>query len=423
MTKWLRISSALSLMACLGQGVQASLGFCVDSQPSSLALLLNYPDQLPYSSAIFLASHNSFVAKNEGYLYAQQTMSLEQQYDYGVRSFMLDLHWYSSSEAEQYVALCHGRCMAFPSGVTSLSPPTRLQDYFHRVAHLLERNSYDIITLHLESYTGEKGQSYLAEALRESGLENYLLPREIDPNDVTLTLGRMRQHNHRLVIFSDNSHELVHHVRELRETRYSLGEAPECQMRLNEGRDEKKIKNLFLFNHFYKLSTELNGKKYSDINNYQAMMDRIDLCFAQEGIYPNFITVDFVEKGDYGGARELVLKLQQDKQQECLVPQEHILNSAKASYEMGTDSKTGAGLLACGFFAFLTMHLMVINDLAMHSPLKTIFVASTITAPWIGWVSYQLGYWAEYYTHIPVGEVVQSLSVSFLTTLILSLFG
>ena len=86
----------------------------------------------------------------------------------------------------------------------------------------------------------------------------------------------------------------------------------------NEGRanfNDIRI-NLFVFNHFYTKSCSYNydyigafskvAKQDCDLTNeYKLILKRINLCL-QGGSFPNFIAVDFVERGDFGGAREVV---------------------------------------------------------------------------------------------------------------------
>ena len=149
----------------------------------------------------------------------------------------------------------------------------------------------------------------------------------------------MRQNNKRLVIFSDNGADTAPRIfplasgifsaSEYRETQYDLGEFPNCEMRVGRHPSAQAggTSRLFLINHFYKGSFATGEMTYHQINNPFAnslkgkyakqgprdIATRSEDCLIQEGIYPTFIAVDFVEEGDFGGAREQVLRLNQKR--------------------------------------------------------------------------------------------------------------
>lgn len=278
---------------------------CLES--SSQALLATYTDSRSYSSVVWLTSHNSFTSSRDGWSYAQQTMTLEEQFDYGVRAFMLDLYL-NPFENEQSIVLCHGECSARLPRITNLIPPTSLSVYLNKIHQFLQNNPNEIITLHLESYLREKGGKLLTDALEQTGLTRYLLPSTINPNDLSLTLGELRRKKHRLIIFSDNPRDKVINVGEYLETKYSLELYPNCEIR-EEGRANPGSKNLFLFNHFNTITRQTKLGAYEAINGYEQITQRINLCFSQLNRYPNFIAVDYVEFGNEGGARKVVLDL------------------------------------------------------------------------------------------------------------------
>lgn len=304
----------------------------VAQTPSVHQLLSMYQDSKIYSRVSWLTSHNAFANTEDGWTYAQQSMNISKQFNYGVRSFMVDIYWYEPGGGRPpYLALCHNTCRgaALPSigiSMMSKSPPSPVSDFFNEIKTLLLNNPRDIITLHFESYTdyprgrpGPIGWQALQPLLRSSGLDSYL--NKVDPNDLHLTLGTMRTSNERLVIFSDKLVDTfdpafptvstgIFHTTRYRETEYNLAKYPNCERRA-DSRAPGLTTNILVMNHFYSLSYAGATKEYNKINNYDELAKRINVCRAQEEIFPNFVAVDFVEEGEYGGAREIVTAINQ----------------------------------------------------------------------------------------------------------------
>ncbi len=291
--------------------------------PSAYHLMATYTDDRSYSQVTWLTTHNAFVNARDGWLYTQQTLGIKEQFDYGVRSFMIDAHPYGPGAGQPpYLALCHGWCpepgsfssFVMPQGVLVNRIPTSLGVFLRDIYDLLVSFPQEIITLHLESYTPDKPTIEtlrLSHYFTKAKLDPYLLhlaPEKVDPNDPALTLGKMREWNRRLVVFSDKKHDKVFPVNLYRETQYSLKDYKNCEMRA-EGRDTTRSKRLFVFNHFYTLSYESLPLGFDEINSFLEIKRRLELCWQQEETYPTFVTVDFVDKGDGGGAREAVLWL------------------------------------------------------------------------------------------------------------------
>jgi hypothetical protein len=297
--------------------------------PAVRNLLSTYQDSKSYKDLSWLTAHNAFSNHEDGWIYAQQAMSISHQFEYGVRSFMVDLHWYDPDgkpSATSYLALCHDRCTkSLVSGFTSLTPPTKVFDFFVQVATLLRNNPQDIITLHFESYSQSLGRPLthsgwraLQRLFKASGLIAYL--STISPNDSKLTLGYMRANNKRLVVFSDRRADTIDpsspqnstgifHTTEYMETEYNLRAFSQCEIR----KDNRALipTNLFVMNHFHRASYVGSSKDYNQMNDYSRIAARVNLCRSQNGIFPNFIPVDFVEEGRFGGAREAIVAINQ----------------------------------------------------------------------------------------------------------------
>lgn len=318
-----------------------------------------YTDDLKYDEVTYLTTHNSFTIQTEDWLYRQQSLSFDNQFKYGVWSFMLDLHWcpedmrksqtislahlrqgssntrnYSDSRNHQYLLSCRDS-RAQKSQTKHRSFESFFNDY---VKKWLDHDDKSIITLHLESYLGTDGAAQLRRVFEQVGILHYIygdLSQKSWP-----TFGEMRMTNKRLVVFSSNSGDCglgdVFSTVRYRETQYDLETAKNCERRFDD-RNRLNDTALLLLNHFYSTSFETRKLTYHQVNNPYAdrmqhkyegvkcpvLSVRTRLCVQQESIYPTFVAVDFVEEGDVGGAREWVLylnRLRQMRREEPSLP-------------------------------------------------------------------------------------------------------
>lgn len=295
-----------------------------------------YADGRRYDQVTYLTTHNAFAINKEGWRNYQQSLDFDEQFAFGVWSFMLDLHWCKDASGKFKITLAHllngsdnkydyskpANQLHLASCATSTVQRTQLE---HRTfedflsGHLkkwLDQNPDIVITLHLESYLGTDGARQLHDLFIRTGVLNYVYYKL--STDPWPTLGEMRNLNKRLVVFSSNAGDCnlreVFHTTHYRETDYNLRDFSKCELRF-DNRDTRSATSLLVMNHFYKSSHETVSHRYHQINNPYAshMTDqyvlpgendletRTELCITQEGIYPSFIAVDHVEKGDMGG--------------------------------------------------------------------------------------------------------------------------
>ncbi len=345
--------------------------------PSAHHLMATYTNERPYSQVAWLTSHNAYANARDGWFYTQQTGGIKEQFDYGVRSFMIDVHPYDPGTGESpYLALCHGECPEMgrpawfaPTGLVSKLPPTPFNVLLKDIYELLEEFPKDILTLDIESGTPDnttQAALQLGPYFTKAELDPYLLhlaPGDLNPNDSTLILGKMREWNRRLVVFSDKQHDHVFSTTLYRETQYSLGDYSGCEMREDE-RDTNRSTQLFVFNHFYTFSYESLPQGFDETNSFWDIQERLEQCQQQEGIYPTFVAVDFVEKGDYGGAREAVLWLNggagDDGGPEAA--------SIKNKLTLRPDERPDGALSAYWFWALAYMHVTALTAQMVPHP-------------------------------------------------------
>lgn len=278
-----------------------------------------YENSLLYSDSCWLTAHNAFTY--DWKIYSQQDMNLIESFEYGVRSFMLDLHHFDKINN---AALCHQSCTL--SYGQKLGEPEKAETWFKNLYDILNSNTNDIVTLHLETYIPSES---VYKILTATNLSSYLLKSK-NPNDPSLTLGQMREKDERLVVFSDYgaghadkrnftnfqdpSNKFlpgIFYTTHYKETQYDLYHYRNCEMRedFRAAHDDIYIK-LFTFNHFYAFSKQ--GWPHETTNSYENINKRVGICLAQ-GLKPNFIAVNFVELGYNGGAKQVVHDLVKGK--------------------------------------------------------------------------------------------------------------
>ncbi|MBA3751860.1 hypothetical protein H0X06_03635 [Candidatus Dependentiae bacterium] len=267
----------------------------------SLIYAETVPLQKRYNELCFLTSHNSYAAKNHGYLYAQQKYTLEEQLKKGVRGFMLDTHL----DSLQNVILCH-RSEAVTRMIRRGKAPLLLHDELKVFCDFLANNPTEIVTFFLENYVS--AASLLDNAFKLSGIGDYILtPHDWDPEKEQgwPTVAWMQQKNKRLVIFNsigrtDLAFNQWHHVAENQwGTTYSRRA---CKERRESFLCRSRTRYLYIVNYFP--SFRLNfGYSYHHINSIHLdrflknILKGLDQGYARNRL-PNFISIDFIDEGD-----------------------------------------------------------------------------------------------------------------------------
>lgn len=259
-------------------------------------LLNSYSSTRSYDDVCWLTSHNSFTYKNslfEKQFLPNQSLTIKEQLEYGVRSFMVDLHYDSSRN----IVIAHGDALLFKQ---------QLLPFLNTIKDWLDNNKDDIITIHLESYVGNYVD--IMAVINTANLQGYLFDLGLSTNNWP-TLGNMRANDKRLVIFSDNISDVgvgIMHTAKYMETQYDLASYPCCDMRIG---NRAVTAPLFVMNHFYSIMITPRAGVWSsyfsassEVNSYKRLEKRICDCINNGppfGKWPNFIAVDFA--GTLGG--------------------------------------------------------------------------------------------------------------------------
>lgn len=325
------------------------------------------PDEMSLSNVTFLGAHNSSVTKSD-WLYYQQDVELKDQFNiYGVRAFKIPIHWYNpkgsfidrvsslltTSSNTPYIALCHEPDGRSNCRVTRLqryfAPPTPALEYLIKLRKLLEAHPKEVVILMVESYLSKKSEAngmdhdktplatYTADLIEQAGLTPYLYHLgDQYKQQLWPTLGELRQLNKRLIIISNEKKDGWDNVSLYRETGFEYSRdqllQPQEEIMRGGGRDKTGKSQFFLMNHFTQWSIPNNTLEgflldllpdliphavhenfdvvnYDELNAYPSLMSRIERLKASQGLYPNIVLLDFVNKGLDGGGPRAVHEL------------------------------------------------------------------------------------------------------------------
>lgn len=328
-----------SYISCIVMYMLILPAFAADQQMQEelKELMQTYTNDKYYDCVCWLTSHNSYAHRQGGdaikksyYINPNQILNIKGQLEFGVRGFMIDLYYEldKNNDKTGQINIAHA-----PNEHSSF----RFYEqsfilFLTTIKDWLDSNPEDIITLHLESYI--KDNALIIKNVEEAGLKKYLFDL-LDNNDNWPTLGWMRENNKRLIIFSDKREDEgngIIGVSSTMETEYDIGKFSNCEKRL-DGRQRKSP--IFTFNHFYKYSVvpvfttmaevfrklEYIVDTNTDLtlvnqNQYKNLVQRIALCFFQEGQWPNFMAVDNVSSLG-GGERKIVIDI--NKNNNCCI--------------------------------------------------------------------------------------------------------
>ena len=232
-----------------------------------------------YDEVAYVTTHNAMSNSDEGWLFPNQTHGLTRQLADGVRAFMLDVH---DKGGKPY--LCHS---SFFLG----SRP--LKDGLAELTAYLKKNPREVLTIIFESYVSSKA---LEGAFKDSGLLSYAHSQR--KGKPWPTLKEMVASGRRLVVFTDRAGgELpwLHRVWDFCwETHFSARSRKDLVCRKNRGSSKN---SLFILNHFLTRPTA-STRLADEINHNPFLQKRVDECHKASRRMPNFVTVDFYERGD-----------------------------------------------------------------------------------------------------------------------------
>ncbi len=240
----------------------------------------------PYDMVVFPATHNAHSATSEGFsqFVANQAFGVAQQLEDGVRVLLLDTYYDESNPSS--IVLCHGPC-----GLGS----TPHLEVLTTIVEFLHAHPKDVITLIYEDHVAAAD---LAVDYGATGAVELVYTHQT--GDPWPTLGEMIAAGTRLVVTAEQGgpppvwHQNVWTL--AWDTPYGPQDPADLSCELNRGSPDN---DLFLVNHW--VNNDLGLPSVEDaqlVNAYDFLLARAQDCEAQWGHPPNFLAVDFYDRGD-----------------------------------------------------------------------------------------------------------------------------
>ena len=236
-----------------------------------------------YDKVAYLTSHNAFNSDEDNFLLPNQNFNITSQLNAGVRALMIDVYDVNGTPTVYH-------------GFSALGSAPFL-NYLTEIKSFLDNNPNEIVTIILECYTTA---IQIENEINLSGLNNDLYTHD---NNNWPTLQDMINTGTRFVVFSDQDDASslqgwYHYLWDYAvETHYTSNSLSDFNCDFNRG---DSTNSLFILNHFITDSTLGIGIESEAIiaNSNPFFINRALQCYQEKTKFPNFITVDFYEKGN-----------------------------------------------------------------------------------------------------------------------------
>jgi hypothetical protein len=275
----------------VGKPLRKKKGFFLGKSDPLEAWQKPYP-RLRLDQVAYLGAHNAHANVEEGFVYAQQLWSLENQLKRGVRHFLLDI-WLDKGQ----LLLCHNKCTI--SKLLKLGRKHKdLRSALVLMKNWLDKHPDEIITLELENYT-TGDQTY--EVIKSvPGLEPYIL-KHSDYEPLSYkgkwpTIQNLVNRNKRLIIFDTRDNENYAFDTNLYMIRNMYGTLNvDKAARLREVK--RPNRGLYQLNYFGTITSP--SPRYNRPEKLKELLKRVqEKGVVPSGKNPNFIALDFVDRGN-----------------------------------------------------------------------------------------------------------------------------
>lgn len=236
-----------------------------------------------FDEVVFPCTHNAFSAREYGFqkINANQQSGVARQLADGVRCMMLDV-----SDEDGTTVLCHGGC-----ALGKVEHAAVLAD----IGTFLEQNPDEVLTI---IYQDDLPVDRIVADLEAADVAKRTYAHAV--GSPWPTLASMIDADTRLFVTAEVGGPppaWFHHVWDLTwDTPYTFHSVDEFSCELNRGSVDN---DLFLVNHW--VSTVIDTPSEADAataNAYDVLYGRATQCQREAGQLPNFVAVDFYEKGD-----------------------------------------------------------------------------------------------------------------------------
>jgi len=242
-----------------------------------------------FDEVSYPTTHNAMSNFDEGWVGANQEHGITRQLEDGVRALMLDTHYnlgdLTSPDAPTDVALlCHGYCMFGWE---------RLSDGLAKIKVFLDAHPDEVVTIIFETYVTPADTKAAFDLSGASSLVATHVPGQPWP-----TLRQMIASNQRLVVMTDSGGGTYPWYLpvwdESFDNPYSAEQPSDLSCDLNRGNGANR---LFIFNNF--LTDIVGRREFADQVNFNPeLLAHAQDCQDVRGHLPNFVTVDFYDRGD-----------------------------------------------------------------------------------------------------------------------------
>ncbi|KAJ3212128.1 hypothetical protein HDU83_005756 [Entophlyctis luteolus] len=257
-----------------------------------------------YDNVTFIGAHDSYAVDKDALdLSSNQNIDVTAQLNAGVRMLQVQGHLINSNHIE----LCHTKCGLYNGG--------SLTNYLKRVVAWMAANPTEVVTILMTNNDDVAVNAEWLTSFQDSGIDQlaYIPPYMPLPRGHWPTLGEMIDSGRRAVLFLDYKADFqtVNYVfnefSNMFETRYDSTDASfPCTV------DRGVTGNMYLINHY--LDFSLLGILLPDrikagtTNGVASIVANARNCAAGVGggRYPNFVLLDWVDKGDpFTAAKQL----------------------------------------------------------------------------------------------------------------------
>jgi hypothetical protein len=288
----------------------------------------------PYDDVSLPATHNSMAAASEpGWFFAEQPDGIVAQLDHGVRVLLID-SWYAqrtqrrgvvvNTVAQHGEALAEARETFGDAAVDSalrlqhasrLSPRGPVEPYLchalcvlgatkwlpvmKKVRAWLVAHPRDVVTFVVQDTVSPADT---ATVFRKAGLLPFVYTPTSDDQQWP-TLGQMIDSGERLVVLMENHGGgtaypwLLQGFDWIQDTPFLFRRPSEFSCRTNRGTDDA---SLFLLNHWIS-AKHREVSNATRVNARGVLLPRAEKCQKERGLLPNFVAVDFYDRGDLFG--------------------------------------------------------------------------------------------------------------------------
>lgn len=266
-------------------------------------------------------AHNAMSSANLDWKIPNQTLTIPEQLDFGIRALLLDTHYGrlqdngvvvtddkgNNDVGTRGVYLCHVLCEL---GASPLAPTLR------QIRKWLRANPAEVLVIENEDYISNDD---FVGAMDKSGLLDYVYR---GPDAPWKTLGEMITKGHRVVMLADNDKAVdplwyrPTYDGVMQETPYTFNPPSKLTDPANwpdscvpnRGLNGGTTGSLFLMNHWSPSTAppEPDPATAAQVNATDVLLGRASKCAELRGRYPNLIAVDQVS---YGGLLEAVGRL------------------------------------------------------------------------------------------------------------------